>query len=230
MKTEEYKLNLWKEFMQQSSEIREGDKEALGKIVASYVSDSSFLLQIYEAFVENDRFVEDEGRQIAYERDGDDYLFLLEGKEYVFSKEQFRKILLSMLDLLEDTIPLGSVVDLKKSAYQHMKDIDQIEHLRLVVTHRFLGKEEDSHYFPYGGVVYPTGMLGRKEILYFTRPLVESVVHEGYRDEKEDAYVYLMKKELVIEEGKHSFGYATKEEIDTFNQIIKKKEIANARG
>ena len=129
-----------------------------------------------------------------------------------------------MLDLLEDTLPLGSVVDLKKSAYKNVPEASEVEHIRMVITYRFLGKEEDSHYFPYAGVVYPTGMLGRKEVLYFTRPLVEKVVREGYRDEQEDAYVYLMKKELVIEKGKNSFGYATKEEIEAFNAQVKRRD------
>ena len=36
---------------------------------------------------------------------------------------------------------------------------------RSVITYRFLGKESDTHYYPYGGVVYPTGMMGERQIL-----------------------------------------------------------------
>jgi len=119
-------------------------------------------------------------------------------------------------------LPLGSVVDLKKSAYAKTPRINEIDELRMVIAYRFLGREEDSHYFPYAGVVYPTGMLGQKEVLYFTRPLIENVVREGYHDEKEDAYVYLMKQELVVEKGKNSFGYAKPEEIESFNKMVKR--------
>lgn len=222
MKTRDYKLNLWKEFMENTEYISERNRGTMGRIAGFYVDDTSFLFRIYEAFIEKERFVEDERNSVRYERDGDDYILALEGKECVFGKENFRKVLISMLDLLEDTLPLGSVVDLKKSAYKNVPEVQEVDEIRMVITYRFLGKEEDSHYFPYAGVVYPTGMMGRKEVLYFTRPLVEKVVREGYRDEKEDAYVYLMKRELVIEKGKNSFGYATEEEIKAFNTLVKK--------
>ncbi len=224
MKTRDYKLNLWKEFMEHTEYVLQRDRETMGRIAGTYVDDVSFLMRIYEAYVEKERFIEDEEHSVRYERDGEDYILALERRECVFSKENFRKVIVSMLDLLEDTLPLGSVVDLKKSAYKNVPEASGVEHIRMVITYRFLGKEEDSHYFPYAGVVYPTGMLGRKEVLYFTRPLVEKVVREGYRDEQEDAYVYLMKKELVIEKGKNSFGYATKEEIEAFNAQVKRRD------
>lgn len=225
MKTRDYKLNLWKEFMEHTGCIPQRDHETMGRIAGTYVDDVSFLMRIYEAFAEKERFIEDEEHSVRYERDGEDYILALEGRECAFSKEDFRKVIVGMLDLLEDTLPLGSVVDLKKSAYKDVPEASEVEHIRMVITYRFLGKEEDSHYFPYAGVVYPTGMLGRKEVLYFTRPLVEKVVREGYRDEQEDAYVYLMKKELVIEKGKSSFGYAAKEEIEAFNAAAKRRDV-----
>ena len=213
MKTRDYKLNLWKEFMEHTEYVLQRDRETMGRIAGTYVDDVSFLMRIYEAYVEKERFIEDEEHSVRYERDGEDYILALERRECVFSKENFRKVIVSMLDLLEDTLPLGSVVDLKKLAYKNVPEASEVEHIRMVITYRFLGKEEDSHYFPYAGVVYPTGML-----------LVEKVVREGYRDEQEDAYVYLMKKELVIEKGKNSFGYATKEEIEAFNAQVKRRD------
>lgn len=224
MTTREYKLNLWKEFMENTDYINSRDKETMGKIAGAYVDDTAFLFKVYEAFIENDRFMEDEERHVRYERDGKDYILSYEGKECIFEKKAFKKVLTGLLDLLEDTLPLGTVVDLRKDAYKDVPNIQDVDHIRMVITYRFLGKEEDAYYFPYAGVVYPTGMMGRKEVLYFTRPLVERVVKEGYRDEKEDAYVYLMKNELVIEKGKNSFGYAEKEEIDAFNKMVKKGE------
>jgi len=222
MNARDYKLSLWKEFMEQTSYIPRGEWETMGRIAGCYVDDMKSLFKIYEAFIENDRFLVDEERNVKYEKDGEEYILALEGKECVFEKEPFRKILVSMFDLLEDTLPLGSVVDLKKSAYAKNTRINEIDELRMVITYRFLGREEDSHYFPYAGVVYPTGMLGQKEVLYFTRPLIENVVREGYHDEKEDAYVYLMKQELVVEKGKNSFGYAKPEEIESFNKMVKR--------
>ncbi len=224
MTTREYKLNLWKEFMEQTDYIKDREKDTMGRIAGTYVDDNAFLFRIYEAFIQNERFLEDEKNSVQYERDGEDYILSYEGKECIFEKEDFRKVLTGMLDLLENTLPLGTVVDLKKDAYKNVPEVEQVDHIRMVITYRFLGEEQDGYYFPYAGVVYPTGMLGRKEVLYFTRPLVDRVVKEGYRDEKEDAYVYLMKKELVIEKGKNSYGYAKKEDIEEFNRKVKKGE------
>lgn len=221
MKTRDYKLSLWKEYMETTSYIPEAEWDIMGSIAGCYVDDTEFLFRIYEGFMEGERFLSDEENEIFYEREGSDYTLRIKEEECVFAEEDFRQILISMLDLLEDTLPLGSVVDLKKDAYRGTAELEEVEHIRMVVTYRFLGKEEDSHYFPYAGVVYPTGMLGQQEVLYFTRPLVEQIVQEGYRSEEEDAYVYLMKQELVIEKGKHSFGYATKEEIEAFNAKVK---------
>lgn len=217
----EYRLNLWKEFMEQTSYIPERLHETMGMIAGTYVEDTSFLSKVYESFVLKERFLEDEEKEVKYERDGEDHILTFQGKECVFDKPDFKKVLTSMLDLLEDTLPLGTVVDLKKSAYEDVVELEGVEEIRMVITYRFLGDLSQGYYFPYAGVVYPTGMLGQKEVLYFTRPLVESIVKEGYRDEKEDAYVYLMKQEMIVEKGANTYGYATPEEIESFNKHVK---------
>jgi len=222
LKPQEYKLNLWKEFMEHTDYIPERLYETMGMIAGLYVDDTSFLFKVYESFIEGDRFLEDEENGVKYERDGGDYILSYDGKECVLEEAEFKRMLVSMLDLLEDTLPLGTVVDLKKSAYEGVvEQLDEVEEIRMVITYRFLGYMEQGYYFPYAGVVYPTGMLGQEEVLYFTRPLVENIVRQGYRDDKEDAYVYLMKRELIIEKGANTYGYATPEEIESFNEKVK---------
>jgi len=221
MNSRDYRLNLWKEFMEKTEYIPDRLHETMGMIAGIYVDDTSFLFKVYEAFVEQERFLEDEENEMTYERDGEDYILKYEGKECVFDKKEFKKVLTSMLDLLEETLPLGTVVDLRKDAYENVVELDGVEEIRMVVTYRFLGDIEQGYYFPYAGVVYPTGMLGQAEVLYFTRPLVENIVREGYRDEKEDAYVYLMKREMIVEKGANTYGYATPEEIESFNEKVK---------
>ncbi|MBU3102327.1 DUF4176 domain-containing protein [Clostridium sp. DSM 17811] len=49
-------------------------------------------------------------------------------------------------------------------------------------------------YFQYAGVVYPLGMVDAGKAIQFTSELIEKVVHVGYSDEQEEAYVYLLKK------------------------------------
>ena len=208
--------------MEQADYIPERLYDTLGMIAGFYLKDTSFLFKLYKAFVERRRFLEDEKNDVFYEREDDYYILSYQGKACGFEEADFKSLLVSMLDLFEDTLPLGTVVDLKKSVYEGVAELEKVENIRMVVTYRFLNTESDSHFFPYAGVVYPTGMLAEfPEVVYFTLPLVERIVHKGYRDKDELAFVYLMKKELVIDKGKNSFGYATPEEIKSFNKQVK---------
>jgi len=221
VKPQEYKLNLWQEFMEQMDYIPERWYDTLGMIAGIYVNDTSFLFKVYEAFIARDRFVEDMKNDVYYERDGGDHILSYKGEKCMFEEAEFKRVLVSMLDLLEDTLPLGTVVDLKKSVYEGVEELAKVENIRIVVTYRFLNSGDDNYYFPYAGVIYPTGMLGAEEVMYFTRSLVENVIQRGFRDQDEETYVSLMKKELVIEKGKNSFGFATAEEIELLSQQMK---------
>jgi hypothetical protein len=227
MTAKDYKLHLWKEFLDKREDMDLQEREIIGEIAEIYADNTDFLFKVYEAFIENDRFMEDGEHGVGYEMDGEDCIFSLEGRECVLPKTAFHKVLASMLDLLEDTLPLGSVVELKKSAFKEYREIEDVEELQMVITYRFLGEQEGEYYFPYAGVVYPTGMAGREQVLYFTRPLVDKILHRGFQDEKEQAYVYLMKKELVIEKGRNSFGYASPDKIEQFGKQVKKERGAN---
>ncbi|MCP1103081.1 hypothetical protein M2454_002440 [Aequitasia blattaphilus] len=223
MKAQEYRMNLWNEFLGSDKSRSELERGILKEIGERYSENIGTLLKIYEAFVEKDRFYEDEGNHIRYEREGEDYYLIIEDQEVAFAEESFRHMLVTMLDIMEDTLPLGTVVDLRKEIYQAAPDINKVDHIRMVITHRFLGEEGKHYYFPYGAVVYPTGMLGQAEIMYFTRAAVQQIVRKGYRDEEEDGFVYLMKQDLILNQGKSSFGYAQKEEIEAFNRKVKKE-------
>lgn len=63
----------------------------------------------------------------------------------------------------------------------------------------------------YGGVVYPVANFNGKEILKFTPSLIEKILHKGYQDEQEDAYIYLMKQELILEKNIHMAGFREQE-------------------
>ena len=221
MKPQEYKINLWQEFMEQMDYIPERFYDTLGMIAGIYVDDASFLFKVYKTFIARDRFVEDMKNDVFYERDEGDHILSYKGEKCVFDEAEFKRVLVSMLDLLEDTLPLGTVVDLKKSVYDGVAELEKVENIRMVITYRFLNSGDDNYYFPYAGVVYPTGMLGAEDVMYFTRSLVERVLQRGFQDQDEETYVSLMKKELVIEKGKNSFGYATAEEIELLRQQMK---------
>ena len=80
-----------------------------------------------------------------------------------------------------------------------------------MITHRFIRQDEHS-YFTYGGVIYPVANFNGNQILKFSPYLIEKVVHKGFRDEQEDAYVYLMKQEMILQSDIHMVGLREKEE------------------
>lgn len=105
----------------------------------------------------------------------------------------------SIIDITEEIYPLGTVVDLKREHLIKLNIDPSVKKVRMVIMQRFLPDEESKIYFPYAGIVYPVGNPANDKVLHFNQGLVEEVVHMGYTDEQEDAYVYLMKRVLIVE-------------------------------
>ena len=187
MTSKDYRLALWKEYLKKVDFISEREKENLDAIAKMYFEDQSFLLEVYKAFAKDLDYLEDQENHVHYEKDGKDYILALENIETVFDREHFAKVIAAMLDLLEEMLPLGTVVDLdpetmklagekvneeKAKAGEELIDVDAVENFRMVITHRFLGSD-GKYYYPYAGVAYPMGMLGSSEVFYFTRAFVK---------------------------------------------------------
>ncbi|WP_022750526.1 DUF4176 domain-containing protein [Lachnobacterium bovis] len=242
MTSKEYRLALWKEYLKKVDFISEREKENLDAIAKKYFDDQSFLLEIYKAFAKNLDYLEDQETHVHYEKDGSDYILALENIETVFDREHFAKVIAAMLDLLEEMLPLGTVVDLdpetmklagekvneeKAKAGGELIDVDAVENFRMVITHRFLGSD-GKYYYPYAGVVYPTGMPGSREVFYFTRAFVENIVQKGYEDELELQFQYMMKKELIVNKGMCTVGYTSPETAIELNKKITSGKLHEA--
>jgi hypothetical protein len=116
-----------------------------------------------------------------------------------------------MIDLFEDYLPLGSVVDLDKEKLGSTLELAQTEHFRVVINQRLSALPDTPVYFSYGGLIYPVGAFEGAESIYFSSDLISDVVHTGYSDESDLAYLALMKTELVIKRSYTSFYLAPKE-------------------
>ena len=219
----EVKRQLWKQKLTGMERLTEQERNVLHLAGLKYEGNVSFLYTLNECLVEGCKFIEDEEHDIQYERDRENHFLISDRQEIQFTYQEIRELVASMIDIFEEVFPLGSLVVLKKEHMDKVPNIREVEEVRIVVTHRYLFQENSRYYFPYAGVVYPTGMLGRKEVLNFTSALVEKVLHKGYRDEQEDAYHYLMKHELIIERGMHSFAFADKKTLDAYSAELKRQ-------
>lgn len=221
----ELKLNLWENFLEKQEGLNSQNKNTLRQIAEKCADDCTALFEMYKAYSENESMFDDKKSGIHYKYDGDACLLICDGKECTLAKDKFRKIIISGLDILEDTLPLGTVVDLRKELYKDSPDFEKIENIRMVITYRFLRPDGENYYFPYAGVVYPTGMLGSNKVYYFTRPMIKKIVHKGFSDEQEEAYVYLMKNDLIVDNGMNTYGYATKEDLERFRKFVNKTAV-----
>ena len=143
--------------------------------------------------------------------------------ELCLSNNDFRKVIAGIVDIYEDIYPLGTVVDLNKKYFKGILPIDEIEELRVIITYRFVPLTEES-YIPYVGALYPVGNMGiLKNDIHFTPRAIEKVVQLGYHDEKELAFLFEIKNKFLIQNGKHSSGFATKDEVEEMRKIFSGK-------
>ena len=143
--------------------------------------------------------------------------------ELCLSNNDFRKVIAGIVDIYEDIYPLGTVVDLNKKYFKGILPVDEVEELRIIITYRFVPLTESS-YIPYVGALYPVGNMGiLKNDLHFTPRAIEKVVQIGYQDEKELAFLFEIKNKFLIQNGKHSSGFATKDEVEEMRKIFSGK-------
>ncbi len=93
--------------------------------------------------------------------------------------------------------------------------------MRAVIVQRYVGESPEGFYYPYAATLYPTGIPGSRKLIQFTPALIDRVISRGYSDEQEEAYVYLMKQELLLERKLHSMAFATKEKIKKYEEFLK---------
>lgn len=218
----ELKETLWNEYLKQSNipELQKKELKQLGKL---FFDDVSFLYDIYPLVGEENVSRSSEETKVIFENEGALYILRKE-KAGIFLKENEMKRLLSdMIVLFEDILPLGSVVDLKKDKLFEDLDVSKVENFRVVITKRFIGARVGCFY-PYGAGVYPFGPVGEK-MISFTPALIERVIHTGYSDEVDEAFVFQMKKQLIVEQKRKSAGFATPQELEETAEYIRKVEV-----
>lgn len=188
--------------------------------------DISQLYRIYESLWTQEKQVFTVDGRLAFtvtpER-----IWITDGQEDVeHVAEEWKHIIGRGIAFLEELLPLGSVVELKK---EYMEDkmpvLQKAGKVRIVITERFLSLTGNS-YFPYAGVPYPTGTFGSSRRLMFSPALIDNVLLTGFSDEEEQAYQYLMKQEYLLEKEMDMCGFESAEE----RELIQKKMEEEAHG
>ncbi|MFI3201966.1 MAG: DUF4176 domain-containing protein [Eubacteriales bacterium] len=162
------------------------------------------VFSLYLSCAQNKDYL-DSAKGIEYQIVADEDVLMCHGKRVVFKHKELLELLAVLCDLVEEILPVGSVVVLKKEFLTKIPGIENVDQFRLVITNRFLLNNE-STFHTYAGSAYPISNFNGKEVMCFSKSLIDQVVFLGFSDEQEEAYVSLMKYELIMEKGKHSAG------------------------
>jgi hypothetical protein len=82
-------------------------------------------------------------------------------------------------------LPIGSVVYLKEGR------------VKIMIENRYplVNVKDEQVYFDYTGSKYPEG-LDPKQVIYFNRENIDTVLHEGYRDEDDVRYLSVVEQKV----------------------------------
>lgn len=207
----EYTKLLLTDYFDRETRLRDQQKQFLYSITRRYKDNHQGLFELYLAIHNKKEEFFDKEANVACTYQDKQYIFQNKGKEIIFEYRLIKDVLGKLVDLTEDILPLGTLVQLKKEFFSEICDIKKVQKIWVVITYRYL-KMNDESFYTYGGIVYPVANFNKEEILKFTPALIEKVIYRGFSDVQEDAYVYLMKQELIIENGKKSAGINMEEE------------------
>lgn len=133
-------------------------------------------------------------------------------------ENDIKKVIAGIIDILEEVLPIGTVVLLKHEFIKKMcKDNEVKEVPRFIINKRFLSKEGSSTYFNYSVVPYPTGEIAENNNLYVTTNAIDKVIYRGYSDVSDEAYIYIMKNEMILNKKMHSISFASEEERELYS-------------
>ena len=209
-KRTELTKSLLREYMKNNQVLQKEQAGFLYEIAADSIPDNTTLTQLYIAIRnQSEPFSDNTGRLQYKTKDGTATL-TYKNVKCSFEETMLLNTISDLIELTEHILPLGSLVQLRKELFAGAVDISRLDTIRVVITHRFVRENEET-YYTYGGVVYPVANFNGKEILKFTPSLIEKTLHKGYQDEQEDAYIYLMKQELILEKNIHMAGFREQE-------------------
>lgn len=223
MTAKEYNCLLWKEYVENTPIIQEEDKSGFGEFGLACSTDISLPYMIYQSIMKDEHYLFDESTGITYRKREGEYQLIWHKQLFKFGREEIRSLIISLIQIFEEVLPLGSIVDLKKSYLENMIPLDGVGKIRLVILHRFVNESPEGMFYPYSGTIYPTGIPGSSRQINFSPALIERVVYKGFHDEQEDAYVYLMKKEFLIDRQLKSVGFADEDERKTYQNFLRRE-------
>lgn len=174
-----------------------------------FLDDLYLLQQLYKVHKENvPNFVTTSRNvSITYLKETLNHKITFDDQQFSLREDIFARLFSTSIEIMRDLLPLGTVVELDETFFKLNQRTNTST--KVVITKRFIAPKNYQSYFPYAGVIYPIGEVNPNSVLYFTEPLIQRIIHEGYKDEMENAYELLMKKEFIVDKDMNSIEFST---------------------
>lgn len=174
-----------------------------------FLDDLNLLKQLYKVHKENVlNFVTScRNVSITYLKETVNHKIIFDDQQFSLREDIFARLFSTSIEIMRDLLPLGTVVELDETFFKLNQRTNTST--KVVITKRFIAPKNYQSYFPYAGVIYPIGEVKPNSVLYFTEPLIQRIIHEGYKDEMENAYELLMKKEFIVDKDMNSIEFST---------------------
>lgn len=212
-------LKLFSDYLEDVEYLSNEEKDMMMRLGVESKKNLTFWYLCFESINHSRQKVEMQELQLTFEikeRCG----ITWNNKKLEIEEDEAKELIEHFIDIFEDIYPLGTVVELN-AAFSKSLNLRKATHpIRVVIVDRFISTRDKTAYFPYAGVVYPVGTFGYGKCVQFTSALIDSVVHAGYRDEMDEAYIVLMKKELILDNEAVSFGFVEQSQMDEYRAMI----------
>src|SRR5699024_10960652 len=211
-----------KQILQASEQVTDENFNIIMDFFTLYMADTRLLQRLYYAYKKQFPSLELHHEQdiIAFQYDKETCFINFPNKKIEFPKVLFAKLFPYVIEITKETLPLGTVVELNPAYFNSDQQPDVPT--KIVITERFVAPKEYNIYFPYGGIIYPIREIQKNTKIHFTDPLIKKIVHHGYQDEAENAFIYLMKEEFIVDKDMLSIEYS-KEDMKRFETDMKKE-------
>lgn len=212
--------NLMERWLKSNIYLSEEEKSIIKKIIKQVGNDLSIFYNMNKYIVLGKGEIQNKELQLSFACSEKNIYLKSSYGDIEMDAEEFRKIIAAIIDIYEVVYPVGTVVDLDKNYFKHRFNVDEIDDLRVVISHRYVPYGENM-YIPYMGIHYPFGPLPvANNGVLFTPRAIKKVVHMGYSDEEEKAFLYKVKEAFIIEGNKQSTSFLVDNEY--INEILNK--------
>ncbi|TXL65728.1 DUF4176 domain-containing protein [Cerasibacillus terrae] len=232
---EEFKNQLRKLALQKVDQITQSLKEetrlkyghAIRDFFNQFIEDETVFQQLYHAYKKRTSFdLHRKHITLSYTYEDTSHTIAFLDKRFSLDETTFVQLLSNTIEITREVLPLGSIVELDPAYFK--PDKENTSPSKVVITGRFIAPQGYHSYFPYVGVVYPVGEVKIGSQIYFTTPLIKKVIHQGYTDEMEDAFVFLMKQEFIVEKNMNSIEFSNQDMKKLQQEMKEKKKVGES--